>query len=1190
MVLIPLVLVVLLLAAVVVVPGLIDWNEYKSEAQALVKDATGRDLVIGGDIKLTLLPAPALTAADVRLANTQGATDPDMVTLQELEVRIKAAPLLGGEIQVESVRLINPMISLERLADGRWNWAFETAEDQAQNPAIETAENGQPAAALATDSLPGVQLDSFLIRNGTVILRDAQAGTEHRIDGIDAEIKAASLIGPFEARGALRTQGIPLAFSASTSKAIHGRTLTFSTALDLGNKAAQAQISGTLLNLDETPGIKAKIHVEGDKFSNLMRLFGGKGPLPGALAQSFQIQARVEAAADKAEVPELTIGLGPVKAEGTIVATLGEQTAVDMRLALPHVDLDKMLALPRESAAAAQSNPADTPTKATVALQAQPVAAEPTSAIVLPTDLNATVELTIEALTFRDGLIRQARASGALAEGAITIDQVSALLPGSSEVALFGFVNFPEGQPRFEGSLDGMVADLRGVMNWLDIPVPPVSPDRLRKLTLSTQVLASTDEVQLPGLDITLDSSHLTGGVTVALRDRLAFGADLELDRLNLDAYLPSNEAASPAPPAQAPAQATTDGGIVRTDKQSPSGAGPDLSSLSTIDANLKARVKALTFRKQPVRDLVIDGTLYQGALTLRQASIKDLAGASAHMNGTIKNLNAIPVLKDLAFDIGARNAEGLFQLTGIQPPMPPAQLGQISLVGTANGALTSPTLDLTAKAAEATFKTAGKVKILSLTPGYEGDLSISHASLSGLLDRLNLGYRPGGAVGALDLTTKVKANTQTVLLEDLSLKAGEAAIGGKARVDLSGLRPKLAAQLTAGDLVLDPFLPAEGRKKAGLFMRNRFAALGRTATPAATGKGGAPWPTEPLDLSALGLLDADIDLSANSLVMDAYRVDGLQLVAALAGGKLDTPKLAGTLFGGALNGRLVADVNGPQPRLGLDMTVANLDIAQALIASQGAAKGSGKVDLTTALTASGGSVDGLIRGLNGNGKLALKGIDSKDGAEVDLPLIGAVLKLAKTLDGGLGGLTGALGGSKSKGLLDATGDFTISNGVVSMPALALRTTAYQGNTKLILDLPGYTMAADGTLSLTQNLVGALLSQIKEVPKSIPFSVSGPLNNPTNVKVDTGSQPGGKLTLPGKLGKGKAGTLLQQVLPGLLGGGTAQPSTPSPAPAPPAADGSLPPPPPPPSGSPSSGSGKPKAEDLIRGILGGLGR
>ena len=53
-------LVVLLIVAALVAPSFVDVNRYKPEITAAVKQATGRDLTIGGDIELTILPSPAV--------------------------------------------------------------------------------------------------------------------------------------------------------------------------------------------------------------------------------------------------------------------------------------------------------------------------------------------------------------------------------------------------------------------------------------------------------------------------------------------------------------------------------------------------------------------------------------------------------------------------------------------------------------------------------------------------------------------------------------------------------------------------------------------------------------------------------------------------------------------------------------------------------------------------------------------------------------------------------------------------------------------------------------------------------------------------------------------------------------------------------------------------------------------------
>ena len=59
----------LIFLGVLLAPRLIDWNRYKPEISQAVYDATGRELTIGGDIELSILPNLAFTLSDVTLAN-----------------------------------------------------------------------------------------------------------------------------------------------------------------------------------------------------------------------------------------------------------------------------------------------------------------------------------------------------------------------------------------------------------------------------------------------------------------------------------------------------------------------------------------------------------------------------------------------------------------------------------------------------------------------------------------------------------------------------------------------------------------------------------------------------------------------------------------------------------------------------------------------------------------------------------------------------------------------------------------------------------------------------------------------------------------------------------------------------------------------------------------------------------------
>src|SRR5690606_12347897 len=78
--------------------------------------------------------------------------------------------------------------------------------------------------------------------------------------------------------------------------------------------------------------------------------------------------------------------------------------------------------------------------------------------------------------------------------------------------------------------------------------VARVPADRLRKFALSATLRGDDRQAQILDARISLDTSRIDGGVTIALRARPAFGASVSIDHLNLDAYLP----AGPAPAAGA--------------------------------------------------------------------------------------------------------------------------------------------------------------------------------------------------------------------------------------------------------------------------------------------------------------------------------------------------------------------------------------------------------------------------------------------------------------------------------------------------------------------------------------------------------------------------------------------------------------------------------------------------------------
>jgi len=180
---------VLLVVASIVLPMVIDPNNYKDEISAAVSKQTGRELTIGGEIKWSVFPSIGLELSDVTLGNPEGFGDQPMLDIGEAGISVKFLPLLKRQVEVGEVSMSDVSINLSRKADGKNNW-----ED--------LGGAGAGDAAARADSGRGV--DSFVvsgieITNARVTLDDVDQTTE--LKAFDLKASNIELGKPFNLQG-----------------------------------------------------------------------------------------------------------------------------------------------------------------------------------------------------------------------------------------------------------------------------------------------------------------------------------------------------------------------------------------------------------------------------------------------------------------------------------------------------------------------------------------------------------------------------------------------------------------------------------------------------------------------------------------------------------------------------------------------------------------------------------------------------------------------------------------------------------------------------------------------------------------------------------------------------------------------------------------------------------------------------
>jgi AsmA protein len=115
-------LIALVVLGVLVVVWLVDPNSFKSNIEAAVRDATGREFNLAGDIELGFFPWLALRTGEGRFGNAPGFGSDPMVSWKSAQLGAKLFPLIRGRLVADRVILKGADVRLVKHADGRANW------------------------------------------------------------------------------------------------------------------------------------------------------------------------------------------------------------------------------------------------------------------------------------------------------------------------------------------------------------------------------------------------------------------------------------------------------------------------------------------------------------------------------------------------------------------------------------------------------------------------------------------------------------------------------------------------------------------------------------------------------------------------------------------------------------------------------------------------------------------------------------------------------------------------------------------------------------------------------------------------------------------------------------------------------------------------------------------------------------
>jgi uncharacterized protein involved in outer membrane biogenesis len=128
-------LIAVLIVALYAFLALYDFNKLKPMIAKAVKDATGRELTLAGNVDFELGLRPTLVVEKVSFQNASWSATPNLAQVKRLEVQIAVLPIITGKFDFARLVLVEPAVIVEFNDSGTSNFAFDTSSGQTDESA-----------------------------------------------------------------------------------------------------------------------------------------------------------------------------------------------------------------------------------------------------------------------------------------------------------------------------------------------------------------------------------------------------------------------------------------------------------------------------------------------------------------------------------------------------------------------------------------------------------------------------------------------------------------------------------------------------------------------------------------------------------------------------------------------------------------------------------------------------------------------------------------------------------------------------------------------------------------------------------------------------------------------------------------------------------------------------------------------
>ncbi len=1011
-------LTVSLLAALFAVPYAVDWNSYRGVFEEEASRMLGREVRVGGDVSLRLLPAPYVRFEKPRIAD-EGLGEA-FFRAESFTMWLALPPLVQGIVEAKQVELRRPALRLQVDREGGGNWR---------------------SFRISRAALPfvprGVALQSLRITDGVLALHGVDGEPLARIEIADGELSAPALKGPYKLRADVSWDGETREVRASTAPLDDDGSVRLKVAVRAPRSGNAYTFDGRVTGARGQPrfdgGLTAVIPISGSPVPRPLPAAAGDGESSGtgAPGSAFEVRAAVSADVLSARLSDIAFSFEqngqPQLLTGAAEASWHGRPVLKASLTSRWLDLDRIAGVPPKA------NALETARRLSADLMGY-----------LPTGAEVAARIAIDQANVAGDVVSGLVLAIENAGKGLTIKELRASLPGGSRIDVSGSLTGSGRAEAFDGDVLLRGANLGRFLAWAARGSGAAETRGESGFSLGARLSLGTHGLEIRKASLDAGPNRLTGDLSYRWEGRRQLALSIETAYADISGLLPGALGLELLKPrAGAPAAAGADPGLRLA------GVLPDLAE---TDARLAIRADVLTDGTRVLHKVDADVTVQNGTLRIPRLRAATPAGFELELDGEVRDIAgepngalqgvvaaASPAALDQFLEIAPVEVEAAKRqwLAGLAPlrlafvtrfGLQGRSAAEISVDGSAHGEMLvgslrldgglgnwrSAPIDLmlTSDSAEVARAARGLLLggaagreepvdlergrllvkaggtpardtalLVQLTsdhiqlavrgrgaappdgkPAFKGELEIASADAGRASRFAGLG-QPAGATGvALQGRAGIELNEAGLTVDFSRLQVADAHLTG--RVSLSGPQGerRLEAELEADAISLPRILGlALDRGKA------RPAASGSDVAEA------APWRDEPFDLGNLEHIDGRVGLKAGSLSLgEGFSLADAVVELEVGPGRLTVSKLEGRALGGAMSGAFKLEKTTAGAALSGALGLWDIRLDQITGASN-APFAAGRVQLTLQFSGQAVTPRALIPVLKGKGELELK-------------------------------------------------------------------------------------------------------------------------------------------------------------------------------------------------------------------------